>query len=67
VFKRLSPLIRHIHLRYGYDQSPQIPDPRAPEYEPVCSFSSPLLSGRFEASVWLMRTCVCCAAFGFSL
>ncbi len=26
-----SPLIRHVHARYGYDQGPQIPDPR---YDP---------------------------------
>lgn len=27
----------HVHLRCGYDQGPQVPDPRAPEYEPVVS------------------------------
>lgn len=27
---------RHVHARVGYDQGPQVPDPRAPEYaEPV--------------------------------
>lgn len=25
----------HVHARCGYDQGPQVPDPRAPEYEPV--------------------------------
>jgi hypothetical protein len=25
---------RHIHARVGYAQGPQVPDPRAPEYEP---------------------------------
>jgi sugar phosphate isomerase/epimerase len=24
--------VKHIHLRVGYDQGPQVPDPRAPEY-----------------------------------
>ena len=23
---------RHVHARVGYDQGPQVPDPRAPEY-----------------------------------
>jgi sugar phosphate isomerase/epimerase len=26
---------RHIHARIGYDQGPQVPDPRAPEYAPA--------------------------------
>jgi hypothetical protein len=25
---------RHVHARVGYAQGPQVPDPRAPEYEP---------------------------------
>lgn len=25
--------VHHIHARVGYDQGPQVPDPRAPEYE----------------------------------
>jgi len=25
--------VKHIHARVGYDQGPQVPDPRAPEYE----------------------------------
>ena len=25
--------VQHIHARVGYDQGPQVPDPRAPEYE----------------------------------
>ena len=27
----------HVHARCGYDQGPQVPDPRAPEYEPAVS------------------------------
>jgi sugar phosphate isomerase/epimerase len=27
--------VLHIHARVGYDQGPQVPDPRAPEYEPA--------------------------------
>jgi len=27
--------VLHIHPRIGYDQGPQVPDPRAPEYEPA--------------------------------
>lgn len=29
----LAPRIRHIHARVGYEQGPQVPDPRAPEYD----------------------------------
>jgi sugar phosphate isomerase/epimerase len=27
--------VLHIHARIGYDQGPQVPDPRAPEYQPA--------------------------------
>jgi len=30
--EKLIPQIHHIHARVGYDQGPQVPDPRAPEY-----------------------------------
>lgn len=30
--RELAPRARHIHARVGYDQGPQVPDPRAPEY-----------------------------------
>lgn len=29
---QLIPQIYHVHARVGYDQGPQVPDPRAPEY-----------------------------------
>ena len=29
----LNTRVEHIHARVGYDQGPQVPDPRAPEYE----------------------------------
>ena len=32
---KLFPQIHHIHARVGYDQGPQVPDPRAPEYLPA--------------------------------
>ena len=31
--ERLIPQIHHLHARVGYDQGPQVPDPRAPEYQ----------------------------------
>ncbi|MBF6057860.1 sugar phosphate isomerase/epimerase family protein [Thiomicrorhabdus heinhorstiae] len=31
--QQLIPQIYHIHARVGYDQGPQVPDPRAPEYQ----------------------------------
>lgn len=30
--RELAPHARHIHARVGYDQGPQVPDPRAPAY-----------------------------------
>ncbi len=32
---KLIPQIHHLHARVGYDQGPQVPDPRAPEYLPA--------------------------------
>lgn len=33
VINTIAPNVQHIHARVGYDQGPQVPDPRAPEYE----------------------------------
>lgn len=33
VIHAIADRVRHIHARIGYDQGPQVPDPRAPEYE----------------------------------
>lgn len=33
--EQLIPQIFHVHARVGYDQGPQVPDPRAPEYQPA--------------------------------
>lgn len=33
VIHGIADQVRHIHARIGYDQGPQVPDPRAPEYE----------------------------------
>jgi hypothetical protein len=32
IFIRLAPHCYHIHARVGYEQGPQVPDPRAPEW-----------------------------------
>jgi sugar phosphate isomerase/epimerase len=32
--KLIRPHIRHIHARVGYENGPQVPDPRAPEWSP---------------------------------
>lgn len=33
VINSIADNVQHIHARVGYDQGPQVPDPRAPEYE----------------------------------
>ncbi|MDB9741379.1 sugar phosphate isomerase/epimerase [Akkermansiaceae bacterium] len=33
LLQNLAKQTHHIHARVGYDQGPQVPDPRAPEYE----------------------------------
>jgi len=33
-FAGFAGAVRHVHARYGHDQGPQIPDPRAPEFLP---------------------------------
>ncbi len=33
VIQRIADNVQHIHARVGYEQGPQVPDPRAPEYE----------------------------------
>lgn len=33
VIHAIAPRVKHVHARVGYDQGPQVPDPRAPEYE----------------------------------
>ncbi len=33
VIEAIAGQVQHIHARIGYDQGPQVPDPRAPEYE----------------------------------
>ena len=33
VIDAIADNVQHIHARVGYDQGPQVPDPRAPEYE----------------------------------
>jgi len=33
VIEAIADNVHHIHARIGYDQGPQVPDPRAPEYE----------------------------------
>ncbi|MCB1090740.1 MAG: sugar phosphate isomerase/epimerase [Verrucomicrobiae bacterium] len=33
LLSELSERCHHVHARVGYDQGPQVPDPRAPEYE----------------------------------
>ena len=33
VLRRCAVRCRHLHARVGYEQGPQVPDPRAPEYE----------------------------------
>jgi len=33
VINAIADNVQHIHARVGYDQGPQVPDPRAPEYE----------------------------------
>ena len=33
VIHNIADRVQHIHARVGYDQGPQVPDPRAPEYE----------------------------------
>ena len=33
VIHAIADNIKHIHARVGYEQGPQVPDPRAPEYE----------------------------------
>jgi len=33
VIKAIADNVLHIHARVGYEQGPQVPDPRAPEYE----------------------------------
>ena len=32
-FKTVAKRVKHIHARVGYEEGPQVPDPRAPEYE----------------------------------
>ena len=33
VINAIADHVQHIHARVGYDQGPQVPDPRAPEYD----------------------------------
>jgi len=33
VIRAIADNVQHIHARIGYEQGPQVPDPRAPEYE----------------------------------
>jgi sugar phosphate isomerase/epimerase len=33
VINAIADTVRHIHARIGYEQGPQVPDPRAPEYD----------------------------------
>ena len=33
VINAIADNVHHIHARVGYEQGPQVPDPRAPEYE----------------------------------
>ena len=33
VINAIAPNVQHIHARIGYDQGPQVPDPRSPEYD----------------------------------
>lgn len=33
VINAIADRVQHIHARVGYEQGPQVPDPRAPEYE----------------------------------
>lgn len=33
VIHALADRVHHVHARVGYDQGPQVPDPRAPEYQ----------------------------------
>ena len=33
VIRAIADNVHHIHARIGYEQGPQVPDPRAPEYE----------------------------------
>ncbi|QKI88618.1 sugar phosphate isomerase/epimerase family protein [Thiomicrorhabdus xiamenensis] len=47
---QLIPQIHHIHARIGYDQGPQVPDPRAPEYQ--SAVESHLA---FWRQIWLHR------------
>jgi sugar phosphate isomerase/epimerase len=35
LIERLAPKTMHIHARVGYDQGPQVPDPRLPRYLPA--------------------------------
>lgn len=32
---QLAPRVKHIHARVGYDQGPQVPDPRVERYQPA--------------------------------
>lgn len=33
VIRAIADKVHHVHARIGYEQGPQVPDPRAPEYE----------------------------------
>lgn len=33
ILRRCASRCRHLHARVGYEQGPQVPDPRAPEYQ----------------------------------
>jgi len=35
VLERIYPRVRHLHARVGYAEGPQVPDPRAPEWQPA--------------------------------
>ena len=46
----VAPRVRHIHARVGYEQGPQVPDPRAPEYAPQLAAHE-----HWWAAVWKAR------------
>jgi len=33
IVKKIAPRVHHIHARVGYEEGPQVPDPRAPEWK----------------------------------
>ena len=54
VIAEIAPQVVHVHARVGFEEGPQVPDPRAPEYQShVAGFE------HIWSTIWKAQVCAC--------